>query len=57
MIAVYVTHERSGDEVRFMTVDELENMLGYDFFDRLDDELENDLESRCDREIWEVQTK
>ena len=57
MIAVYVTHERSGGEVRFMTVDELENMLGYDFFDRLDDELENELESRCDREMWEVQTK
>lgn len=57
MIAVYVTHERSGGEVRFMTVDELENMLGYDFFDRLDDELENELESRCDWEIWEVQTK
>ncbi len=53
MIAVYVTHERSGGEICFMSVDELESMLGYDFFDRLDDGVENMLEASFESDLWE----
>ncbi|MBR7120732.1 MAG: DNA/RNA non-specific endonuclease [Lentisphaeria bacterium] len=53
MIALLVPNQPSGGKVQFMTVDELENMSGYDFFDRLTDELENVLEASGKRELWE----
>ena len=52
MIAIYVPNRESGGEV-IMTVDELENMTGYDFFDRLDDDLEKCLEKTADIRQWQ----
>ena len=53
MIAIYVPNQPDGGRMHFMTVDELEIMLGYDFFDRLDDGLENMLEASCESDWWE----
>lgn len=34
-------------------VDEVERITGYDFFNGLDDELEEKLERSCDFQLWE----
>ncbi|MBR2625173.1 MAG: DNA/RNA non-specific endonuclease [Lentisphaeria bacterium] len=51
MIACLVDNDRK-ENVRFLSVDELEKITGYDFFDKLDDALENELESQCDLAQW-----
>ena len=55
MIAFVVPNSSTGGknaESFAISVDELEKLTGYDFFDLLDDDLENKLEKQCCFEEW-----
>ena len=55
MLALLVPHSaKSKDDFEdyVVSVDELENVTGIDFYSSFDDELENELESETDAEFW-----
>jgi hypothetical protein len=36
-----------------MTIDQVEQITGYDFFAALPDDIENDVESQCNYPLWQ----
>ena len=56
-VAIFIQHHNSGDSTTlkdewFMSVNELEQITGFDFFPMLDDAIEEQVESQCVRSKW-----
>lgn len=56
-VAVFIQHHDSGNNNSlqsdwFMSVNELEQITGFDFFPMLDDAIEEQVEEQCDRSKW-----
>jgi endonuclease G len=42
-----------GVQASAMTIDQVEQITGYDFFAALPDDIENDVESQCNYPLWQ----
>ncbi len=56
-VAIYIPHYNSGNNNAlqsdwFISVNELEQITGFDFFTMLPDEIEEQVEGQCDRSKW-----
>lgn len=56
-VAIYIQHHNSGNSTAlkqeyFMSVNELEEITGFDFFTMLDDSIEAQVEAQCNPDAW-----